>query len=116
VNRFGYTKTANKIIDNRKTVKTVTALSRATLPKESRRCTNDPPRERRKTELILLKTFLTAPIPLRVDFECVLLPLGRLLRLSETLAGDILCGLVAMCFVRYIQLKTRTIITARGRR
>ena len=65
-----------------------------------------------KTALILLKKLLTDPMLLRVDFVFLL---GGLLRVFETLAGDILCGLMAICFVRYIQLETRTIVTARGR-
>jgi len=91
VNRLGYTKTDNKIIDNRKTVKTITVPSRATLPKESRCDADETPRERVKTELILLKNFLMVPMMLCVDFVL----LGRLLRVFETLAGAILCGLIA---------------------
>ena len=42
--------------------------------------------------------------------------LERLLRLFETLAGDILYGLMTMWFVRYIQLETRTTVTPSSRR
>lgn len=102
-----------KNIDNRKIVKTVTILSTATLPKESRCGTDETLRERIEIELILLKIFLMYPTMLRVGFFVLL---GRLLRLFEILAGDILGGLMAMCFVRYIQLETSTSITAKGRR
>jgi hypothetical protein len=86
-------------------------LSKATLPKESLCGTDETPLERCKTLPILFKFFLIAPIRFSVDFVL----LGRLLRLFETFAGDIRCGLMAIWFVRYIQLETRTSITARGR-
>jgi len=113
VNRLGYTKTDNKIIDNRKNAKTVTVPSRATLPKENRCGADEAPLERVRAELILLKNFLIVPMTFCVVF---VLLLGCLLRAFGTLAGDILCGLMAKCLVRYIQLETSTSITVRGRR
>ena len=74
---------------------TVTVLSRAALLKEGR-CGADETLLELKTEMILVKTFLSAPIAPRLD----LVLLERLLRVFETLAGDTLCGFVAMWFVR----------------
>ena len=113
--------------DTRKIKTIVTALFVAALAKEIRCIIGETPRILRKPALIrryeVFKTRVAFPNFLFTFVKKPLIDLKRffLVFLSGLLAGDFfmgapLRGTFAMYFVRYVQLKMRTMITPKGMR